>query len=551
MKKTLLASLVLVCFHVGVCAQAAEVPEGVHLDSRQHLVRGNGAEPSSLDPQLAQDLPGHHILVDLFEGLVGQDAAGNVVPAGSTHWDVTTQKQENAQKDRQIYTFHLRRDAQWSDGKPVTARDYVFGFRRAVDPELASPYGWYIAMPGVLNAKAIMAGKEPPAALGVKALDDYTFQVTLEQPVSFFVRMLAYPTTFPVPAHIVEKYGKQWISPGKMVSNGAYVLKEWVVNEQITVARNTRYWNDKKTVINKVTWLPLTSETAELNRYKAGEVDMTNHTPGPQHIRALRKEIPDEIRISPQIGTYYYTFNTRKEHFNDVRVRKALTYAIDREAIATRVMNHGERPAIGLSPTSVAGFSGFEPEWVRMTQSEREQKARELLKEAGYGSGTKKKLSFTLLYNTDDMHKNVALAVAQMWKKVLGVEVRLQNQEWKVFLDNMQKGRFDVGRSGWLGDYNEAFTMLNLMTSSNDSNYSRFSNDEYDQLLEQAMLEVDDSKRKKIYGQAERILSEYMPVAPIYEYVTGRLVKSHVGGYPDQNPQDTVYSKDLYIKKHS
>ena len=541
MKKTWLASLMVVCMQASLSTQAAEVPKNVVLDARQQLVKGNDAEPTSLDPQMVQDRPGHHVLIDLFEGLVAQDRNGKTIPAGATHWDV---------KDNRIFTFHLRKDARWSDGKPVTAQDYAFAFRRAVDPKTASPYAWYIAMPGVTHAKAIMAGKEPVSALGVKALDDYTFQVTLEKPLSFFVRMLAYPTTYPVPRHVVQKHGKAWIQPGHMVSNGAYVLKDWVVNEKIVVARNERYWDNASTVINQVTFLPLSAKTAELNRYKAGELDMTDRTPPPQHLRALRKEIPEEIRVSPQIGTYFYAFNTRKAPFDDARVRKALAYAIDRDIIAKQVMDHGETPAYVLSPDSIAGASDFQPDWAKLPKAEREQKARDLLKDAGYDRNSHP-LEVELLYNTDDMNRQLAVAIAQMWKRVLGVKASLRNQEWKVFLDTMQKGQFQVGRSGWLGDYNEAFSMLGLFTTSNGNNYSHFSNPQYDSLLDKAMLESDAAVRKDIYTRAERILSENMPVTPIYQYVTGRLVKSYVGGYPDYNPQDTVYSKDLYIIKHS
>ena len=541
MKKTWLASLMALCMQASLSLQAAEVPTDVALDASQQLVKGNGAEPTSLDPQLVRDAAGQHIMVDLFEGLVAQDRAGNTIAAGATDWDVA---------DNRIFTFHLRKNALWSDGKPVTAHDYTFAFRRAVDPRTASPYAWYIAMPGVLNARAIVAGEKPASTLGVRALDDYTFQIRLERPLSFFLQMLTYPTTYPVPRHVVQEYGKAWIRPGRMVSNGAYVLKDWVVNEKIVLARNQRYWNNSKTVVNRVTFLPLTAKKAELNRYRAGELDMTSSAPPPQHLEALRKTIPEEIRTSPLIGTYFYSFNTRRPPFNDVRVRKALAYAIDRDLIAGKLLGRGEIPAYGLLPGVVAGASRFEPAWARLGKAEREQKARELLKAAGYDRNSRP-LSLTLFYNTDDVHKQVGLAIAQMWQKVLGVRARLRNQEWKVLLDTLQRGQFDIGRRSWLADYNEAFSMLALFATSNDANYARFSDSQYDSLLNKAMLEADPVLRKNLYTCAERILSDSMPIAPIYHYVTGRLVKSHVGGYPDYNPLDRVYSKDLYIVKHS
>ncbi len=547
MKKTLLASLILATSATLAAlpltaAQAAEVPAGVKLAKVQELVRGNGAEPASLDPQKIEGSPGSRIAKDLFEGLVSQDANGNIIPAVAESWE--------ASPDNKVFTFKLRKDARWSNGEPVTAHDFVYGFQRAVDPKLASPYAWYMQIPGIVNADAIIDGKQAPDALGVAALDNHTFQVTLNKPIPFFVKLLAHQTTFPAPRKTIEKYGETWTKPGHMVSNGAYTLKSWVVNERIVLERNTQYWNNAKTVLDKVSYLPIESENSELSRYRAGEVEMTNgSTPIPlEHFKKLQKEIPDEIRVSPQIGTYYYEFNNRRAPFSDARVRKALSYTINREAIANFVVGQGEKPTYSFTPDNVNSFVKPDLNWENLSYDQRVDAARKLLSEAGYDKSNP--LEVTMLYNTSDAHKKVAIAIAQMWKKALGVKVTLENQEWKTFLDTRREGRFDVSRAGWIGDYNEASTMLSLLMTENGNNYARWSNTEYDNLLNKAMTVADESQRAELYQLAEQLIAEEMPVAPVYQYVTGRLVKSYVGGYPMNNPEDNVLAKDLYIMAH-
>ncbi|WP_252177727.1 peptide ABC transporter substrate-binding protein [Endozoicomonas sp. 4G] len=400
----------------------------------------------------------------------------------------------------------------------------------------------------IQDASAIIKGEKPVDSLGVKALDDKTFQVTLEQPVPYFIKMLAHPTTFPVPQKVVEKYGDDWTKPENMVSNGAYKMERWVVNERIKLVRNSHYWNDAKTVIDEVSFLPI-SGNVELTRYKAGEVDFTNGTnPIPvQHFASLKKSIPDEVKITPRLSTYYYEFNEQVKPFDDARVRKALSYAINRDAIAKHVMKQGQTPAYTLTPTSVAGFIPPEIDYSKMTQTERNAEAKRLLAEAGFGPDNP--LKFDLLYNTDESHKQIAIAVSQMWKP-LGVKVTLENQEWKTFLDSKSEGKFQVARAGWAGDYNEASTFLDLKTSTHGNNDGNFNSPEYDALMKKSRTVTSDKERTELYRKAEKILAEEMPLAPVIEYKTSRLVKSYVGGYPMGNVEDNIYTKDLYIEKH-
>lgn len=536
-KKTIINTMLVAALFGGInLAQAADVPAGTKLAEVQQLVKGNGSEPATLDPHKSEGDVESAILRDLFEGLVTSGPKGEILPAVAESWET---------KDNKHYVFHLRKDAKWSNGDPVTAHDFVFAFQRAVDPNTASPYSWYLEMPTIANATDIIAGKKQLDALGVKASDDYTFEVQLEKAIPYFVSMLSHTTTYPVPKKVIEQFGDKWTQPENMVSNGAYVLKKWVVNERIELERNKQYWDDGKTVINKVVYLPIQSTNAELNRYLAGELDMTKNTPI-ERFKQLKKDYPNELKVTGQVSTYYYQYNVGKAPFDDVRVRTALSYAIDRDVIADKVMGQGQTPAYGLTPDYVDGFKPVVADWAKLTQAERDAKAKAMLKEAGFDAS--KPLKFELLYNTDDNHKKVAVAVASMWKK-LGVQVSLVNQEWKTYLETKKQGQFDVSRAGWVADYNEASSMLDLMQSGHGNNDGKYANPAYDKLLSESRDQVDADARNQLYVQAEEILAKDMPIAPIYQYVIPRMVKPYVGGYP-ANPLDNLYSKDMYIIAH-
>lgn len=540
MAKTIMKAvgLGLILASVLPVAQGAQVPEGTRLHPVQELVRGNGSEPASLDPQKVEGTTGSTITKDLFEGLVQQDADGNIIPAQATHWEVS--------EDNKTFTFHLREGIKWSNGDPVTAHDFVFGFRRAVDPATASRYAWYLEIATVENASKIILGEMPPESLGARALDDRTFEVTLEKPVPYFVRMLAHQNTFPTPQKVVEKHGDQWTRPENMVTNGAYTLDKWVVNERIELKRSPTYWDNANTVLDKVSFLAIVSPNTELARYKAGEVDMSLTIPL-EHYKSLKQEIPDEIRTTPYLSMYYYEFNTKVAPYDDPRVRKALSLAINREALTKYVLGQGQRPAYTFTPSSVNGFEPPVIEHSTWTHEERLAEAKRLMAEAGYGPD--RPLLINLLYNTSESHKKIAIVVAQLWKP-LGVQVRLENQEWKTFLDTRNQGRFEVARAGWAGDYNEASTMLDVMLSNHGQNKGKWANAEYDALMAQSRLVADDEERAKLYTRAEEIIAAEAPVLPVYESVISRLVKPYVGGYPMNNVEDTVYSKNLYIIAH-
>lgn len=515
---------------------AAHVPDGTKLAKKQELVRGNGSEVATIDPAKIEGTPGSAVARDLYEGLVSEDDYGKIIPGVAKTWET---------KDNKTFTFHLRHDAKWSNGDPVTAHDFVYSWQRAVDPATASPYSWYLEMTTMQNAAAIIDGKKDKSTLGVKALDDYTLQVQLDTPVPYFVKMMAHTTMMPVNKKVVEKWGNDWTKPEHFVGNGAFKLEKWIINERMVLVRNKEYWDNAHTVLNKVTYLPIENQNAEMNRFLSGELDFTDDVPLEQY-RRLKKQHPKELRTVGNLATYYYGFNTTRKPFNDARVRRALSYAINRDIIAKAILGQGQKPAYTMTPEITAGFDAPMPAYAKWTQKERVAKAKELLKEAGYDKSHP--LNFTLLYNTNENHKKIATAIQSMWKKELGVNVELENQEWKTFLDTRRDRNYDVTRAGWNGDYNEASTFLSLMQSNNASNDQGYNSKEYDGVMAKAMKSTSEAERTKLYSQAEKILARDMPIAPIYQYVKTRLVSTQVGGYPMHNAGDNLYSKDMYIK---
>jgi len=516
---------------------AANVPAGTELAAKQELVRGNGTEVASLDPHKTEGVPESHVIRDLLEGLVNQDADGKTIPGVATSWETT---------DNKTFIFHLRKDAKWSNGDPVTAEDFVYSFKRAVEPATASPYGWYLEMTNMVNAAEILAGKADKETLGAKALDAHTLEIQLTTPVPYFVMMMGHTTVKPVHKATVEKFGDKWTKPENFVGNGAFVMDKWVVNERIELVPNENYWDNSNTVLTKVTYLPIENQVAEMNRFLSGEISLTNELPN-EHFKRLQKNHAESVSVSGNLCSYYYGFNTQKAPFSDTRVRQALSYAIDRDVITKFILGQGQKPAYFLTPEIVADFDPTVPAYGEMNQKERIAAAKALLAEAGFTEDNP--LKFTLLYNTSENHKKIAAAIQSMWKKSLGVDVELENQEWKTYLDSRRQGDFDVTRAGWCGDYNEASSFLSLMQSNNGSNDPKYNSKDYDETMHKALVSTSDAERNALYAEAEVLLAKDMPIAPIYQYVRARLVNPNVGGFPTNNAEDKIFSKDLYITK--
>ena len=491
-------------------------------------------EFTTADPQMVEDVSGSYFVRDLFEGLMNQDGDGNLIPGVATGY--TT----NDAKD--VYTFTLRDNARWSDGNPVTAHDFVYAWRRLADPVTASPYSWFADIMALENVGAVMSGESPPEALGIRALDNHTLEVRLTASLPYFAAMTTHASTFPSPQWTVRTFGDNWTKPGNIVGNGAYVLTEHIPNETATRERNTMYWNNDATIIDKVVTLVINDENTDFTRWEAGETDK-GAVPSGQYPR-LKAEYPDEAISFPRLCTYYMTFNlspSGPEAFKDVRVRQALSYALDRSVVTDKVLQGGQIQAFTFTPGATAGFEVPAVAFGQMSQDQRNVNAKLLMAAAGYGPDNP--LKFEYMYNTSEGHKKIAIAAQQMWKETLGAEATLANQEWKTFLKTRGGQNFDVARGGWCGDYNEASTFLDLMTTPSGYNDGKFSNAEVDELMTSARTMSDATSN---YTRVEEIMANEMPIIPVYHYTGVFMLRNNLKGWPFNNVEQNVYSRDLY-----
>jgi oligopeptide transport system substrate-binding protein len=411
-------------------------PNGEALAETQEFTYRVLDEHSSLDPGIVEDVTGSEVVRDLFEGLYNDSKSGDTLEPGVA-------LSHEVSEDGLTYTFTLREEAKWSNGDPVTAGDFVYAWRRAASPELASPYAWYMSLMSLENVDEVISGDAPLEDLGVTAIDDYTLEVRLKEPLPYFPQMLTHATTFPVPQSVVEEHGDRWTRPENIVSNGAYVLEEHVPQERSVRVKNDMYWDAENTIVERVTALVINDENQALTRFLAGELDRTE-VPAGQFPR-LKEEHPEEAISFPRLCNYYYTFNLREdgpEAFKDQRVRQALALAVDRNVIVENVLAGGQSPAYTFTPAATANFEVPGVEMAAMTQEERNARAQELMAEAGYGEDNP--LSFEMVYNTSDAHRSVAVAMSQMWNQTLGVETTLANMEWQTFLEAQQR-RFRTG----------------------------------------------------------------------------------------------------------
>lgn len=539
MKHTTFALTLLTASLFAHQAFAAVVPEGTKLRAKQEITINNGAEPTSLDPHKVEGIPEAVIIRQLFEGLVVRDEKGNILPGVATEW--------SSNDNFTQWTFKLR-DAKWSDGSPLTAEDFVFAWQRLADPKTASPYASYLDKLKLNNAADIVAGKKAVQELGVKAVDAKTLELTLGSPVPYLPAILVSHSLVPLHKATLDKFGDEWIKVGNFVGNGAYNLAERVLNEKLVFTRNANYWNDKETVINKATLLSLDSANSDVARYRAGDIDMSNNSIPAELFPVLKKEIPNEVFITKTIATYYYTFNNVKAPFNDIRVRKALNLALQRDIITDKVLGMGQTPTYTYTPNFISGGEKIQnPDYVNLSQEERNKQAIALLKEAGFDK--KNPLKFTLLYNTSENHKKVAIAATSLWKNNTGdaVQVELKNQEWKTFLEDRNQGKFDVARAGWQGEYNNPTAFQNNFLSNSSNNDAKFNHAEFDKLIEQSYFAKTEEARAEIYAKAEKAFIEQYPIVPVYNYVNVRLVKPYVKGFKTTDPQDYYYIRNLYL----
>lgn len=496
------------------------------------LHRGTGEEPESLDVHKSRSTEAGHVQRDLGEGLVGYSPDGKLQPAAAESWTISDDGTE--------YRFQLRSDARWSNGDPVTADDFVYSFRRLVDPDTAAFY--VDSVREVRNAAEIISGEQSLESLGIEAVGEHQLKITLRRPVPYFINLLAHPSTFPVHRGSIAEHGDAHSRPGNLVSNGAYKLTSWVVGSHIEIERNEYYRDNDNTAIDRVFHYVTPEPMAELNRYRAGELHVTRGIP-PELFIQMKEERPDEVRVSPALGVYYYGFNMSDPDFADSpKLREALSMAIDREQLV-ELIGRGEAPAYGWVPNGTANYDPQTYSWSSMSAGERITKAQQLYREAGYGPN--RVFRTEIRYNTNATHRTVAVAIQSMWKTVLGVDAELVSEEFQVLLQNIQqKDSIKIFRLNWDGDYNDAHTFLSTFETDNPSNLTGYQSDEFDSLMQRAASQTDPRLRKAYLEEAEvRMLRDH-PMIPIYFFVNKHMVSPSVIGWGD-NVLNYHYSQHL------
>lgn len=499
--------------------------------------RGNNADPETLDLHKTSTVYEANVLRDLYEGLVILDGKGKLMPGMAESWTISP--------DGKVYTFKLR-DAKWSNGDPVKAQDFVFSYRRIMNPETGAKYA-KILYP-IANAEKINKGEEKDISkLGARAIDDRTLELSLEASTPYFLDLLTHQTGLPVHPGSVEKHGNTFTKPENWVSNGAYVLKEWTPGAHIRVEKNKAFYDAANVKIDVVMFYPTKDSSAAVRRFEAGELHSNDDIPADQ-TKALKAKFGDQVKLAPYLGIYYLAVNTSKAPFNDVRVRQALSMAIDREFIAEQIWGSTMQPGYSFVPPGIGNYG--EPafaDYKSMSPIDREAKAKDLLKAAGFGPG--KPLKVEIRYNMTENNKSTVVAVADQWKQI-GVETTFINTDAKTHFAHLRDGGdFDVARAGWIGDYSDPQNFLFLVESDNTGfNYAKYKNAEFDALMKRAAAETNLEARAKILFDAETIFMRDLPYIPIMYYGSKALVSSKVEGW-HTNLKDVHPSRFLSIRQ--
>ena len=536
-KKINILSITLI-FLIGCSENISPVDSGLEQQIYHH---GNGSEPQGIDPHIVTGVPEHHILISLCEGLT----IPNPNPKGSDGYIPGTAESWSISDDGKEYIFKLNKNAKWSNGDPVTADDFVWSWKRILTASLGSQYPdmlYYLVGAYEYHNGQIDNFDE----VGVKALDTHTLKVNLKNPTPFFIGLLSHYSTWPVHKETVLKHGDiddrngEWTRPGNFVCNGPFQLKTWELNNKIVVEKNPHYYDASMVRLNEIHYYPVSNVMTEDRMFRAGQLHLTSSMPTQKCPIYIEEKNPN-LKIDPYMGTYFYRINTENETLSDVRVRKALAYSIDRQLLVDKVTQCGQIPAYSFTPP---GSNGYQPS----TEIPYDPVlAKQLLAEAGYSSDNPfPKLE--ILFNTNEGHRKVALAIQQMWQNELGIEVELVNQDWKVYLSREMVGDFQISRAGWIGDYEDPNTFLDLMRPNRGNNKTGWENMDFDALVEEANTINDQDKRYELLNEAEKILIDNMPIIPLYTYVRVYQLSPDVKGF---NPHilDHHHPKFIYLER--
>jgi oligopeptide transport system substrate-binding protein len=483
--------------------------------------RGSAAEPETVDPHKTSTVYEAHVLRDLFEGLVMQDAKAQLIPGAAESWTVSD--------DGKVYTFKLRKDAVWSDGSPVTAEDFVYSFQRLEDPATGAEYASMLYP--VVKAEEANTGKAKPAEMGVKAVDATTFEVTLKAPTPYFLEMLTHQAAYPVNKASIDKLGADWIKPGKLVSNGAFTLAEWVPNDHIKMIKNPKFHDAASVKIDVVNFIPTEDRSSAMKRYEAGELDSYDDLPTEQ-LNDLKAKFGDQVRVAPYLGTYYYAIKTDKAPWDNVELRTAISEAIDRDFLAEKVWNNSMFPGYSMVPPGIKGYTPAMAKFADKSQIDREDDAKAILEKLGYTP--EHPLKMEIRYNTSENHKNTAVAIQEQLKP-LGVEVTLLNTDTKThygFLE--QKGNYDVARAGWIADYQDPETFLGISRKASGNNYSSYVSPKFEEAMDKAAAAGGNpEERMKLLSDAERIVIDEVGNIPLLYYSFHNIVSPKLVGFDD------------------
>jgi len=502
------------------------------------LVRGNGPEPDSLDPQRARNVESANVLRDVFEGLTAIGRDGESVPAAAERWETSA--------DGLRWTFTLRDGLRWSNGDAVVAEDFAAALRRLVDPATASQYAQIVDV--IRGANDIIAGRRPAAELGVQAIDARTLVVELATRAPYLPGLMSHWSTFPVHRATLARAGDEFMKPGSAVTNGPFLLEAWVQGSHVDLLPNPRYWNAAQVRLAGVRWVTNNDSGVEYRRYRSGEIHVTAVVP-PAQFEQVRREHGAELRIGPQLGTYFFGFNLEREPFrSQPGLRRALSLVIDRRKLVETVTRVGERPGHGWVPPGTFDYTPQSFDYADQPMPARIDEARRLYAAAGYSA--RRPLRFELRYNSGDVHNRIAVAVTQMWKEALGVEATLVADEFRVLQQDIDAGRAEVFRLAWIGDYNDAYSFLQYFRSDFGINTARYRNAAYDALLDSAATATDAATRRSRLEAAERLLLADHPILPLYFYVTKHLVSPRVVDWYD-NAMNVTYSAQLALQPQS